>query len=143
MGESTTSVRRITATERQRQALLLRKGGASFPQIAEKLGYRSPSGAHKAVMAALKKMIQQPAAEVKEMELARLDDALMAIYPDVRRGHLGAVDRLLRILDRRSKYLGLDAPVRVKDETPGDWRLAILKKVEKMEREESGGDGTE
>jgi hypothetical protein len=46
------------------------------------------------------------------LELKRLDTALNAIFEDVQNGKLEAVDRLLKIMERRAKYLGLDAPTR-------------------------------
>jgi len=46
------------------------------------------------------------------LELKRLDTALNAIFERVQDGNLEAVDRLLRIMERRAKYLGLDAPTR-------------------------------
>lgn len=41
-------------------------------------------------------------------ELARLDRAMQAIWPDVLKGKTFSIDRMLGIMDRRAKYLGLD-----------------------------------
>lgn len=108
----------ITATERQRQALELRKAGVSYAVIAEKLGYRSGSGAHAAVGVALKKTLQEPANDLRTLELERLDILQLAIWQQVRQGHLGAIDRYLKIAERRSKLLGLDAPTKVAPTNP-------------------------
>ena len=43
-------------------------------------------------------------------ELMKLDEMEMALTPQARRGHEGAVDRTLRIMERRAKLLGLDEP---------------------------------
>ena len=112
MSESKTSEKRLAAAERQRQALELRKAGVGFEAIAERLGYAGPSGAYQAVMAALKKTLQEPADELKKLELERLDAAQLAIYNSVKQGNLGAVDRLLRVMERRARLLGLDGPER-------------------------------
>ena len=110
MSEPKTSARRVVATERQRQALELRKAGASYEQIKEKLGYRNKTSAYKAVTSALRKMLKEPAEEVRSLEAARLDALTVKLWHDALAGQQGAVDRILRIMDRRAKLLGLDAP---------------------------------
>ena len=102
----------ITATQKQMQALELRKAGVGYAAIAEKIGYKTPSGAHAAVKSALKKTIQEPADELRQVELERLDTAQLAIWQQVRAGNQGAIDRYLKIAERRAKLLGLDAPVK-------------------------------
>lgn len=106
--EPKTGERRFDAVDRRRQALELRKAGVDFRSIAERLGYEGPSGAHKAVVTALKEITKQPAEEVRELELARLDAMLLSINTQIRAGNFGAVDRGLRIMERRAKLLGLD-----------------------------------
>ena len=112
-GESLTSPRRLTAAERQRQALELRKAGVTFETIATQLGYRNRSGAYKAVMSALRRTLQEPADEVRRLELERLDALLLALWSQARQGHQGAIDRCLKIAERRAKLLGLDAPAQI------------------------------
>jgi hypothetical protein len=112
-GESKTSPRRLDAAERQCKALELRKRGCTFETIAEKLEYRSPSGAYKAVKTALLKTLREPADEVRELELTRLDVALNAIWDGIENGNLRVIDRFLKIAERRAKYLGLDAPQQI------------------------------
>jgi len=113
-----TSERRIALVEKRRQALELRKAGASYEQIAESLGYRSKSGAHDAVTGALRDMLREPAEQVRTLELSRLDDMLMSIWARVRSGDVSAIDRALRLSERRARLLGLDAPVKVAPTDP-------------------------
>jgi hypothetical protein len=101
---------RALATERQRQALELYKAGIGYQGIADRLGYAGPSGAYKAVEAALYKTLQQPADELRGLELERLDALHAAVWPAAIRGNLRAVDRVLKIMKRRAALLGLDAP---------------------------------
>jgi hypothetical protein len=112
-GESSTSVRRLVAAERHLQALELRKVGKSFPEIARELGYGSASAAYDAVMHGLRLTFQEPADEVRRVELERCDKLLAAVWPMALRGDLQAVASVLRVMERRAKYLGLDAPVTV------------------------------
>ena len=113
-GESKASKNRISAAKKQAQALALRAAGASYETIAFQLGYASPSGAYKAVSSALRKTLEEPAAELRTLELNRLDGYLLVISPEVRRGNLKAIDRALKISERRSKLLGLDQAIEVR-----------------------------
>ena len=106
--ESRTSPRRIEAVGRQRQALELRKAGATFHAIAEALGFAHATGAQAAVETALRKTLQEPADECRLLDLERLDTMLLSIWPNVRRGELGAIDRALKVLERRATLLGYD-----------------------------------
>jgi len=107
-GESLTSERRIEAKEKQAKALEMRKAGATFKMIAEKLEYADPSGAEKAVSAALTAIIQEPADALITLELERLDALFLTHYALARGGNMKATDRCLRIMERRAKLLGLD-----------------------------------
>ena len=44
-------------------------------------------------------------------ELARLDVAMAAIWPKVQAGDTWSIDRMIAIMERRARYLGLDAKV--------------------------------
>ena len=99
--------------ERERQVLQLRLEGWTFDAIAQRLGYKTPSGAHMAYKSALKRTLQQPADEIREAELARLDELQKIAWQQVLSGDLRAVDSVLRIMDRRAKFLGLDSPHRI------------------------------
>lgn len=51
--------------------------------------------------------------QTADEELQRLLVAERAIWPHVITGDLGSIDRLLKIMERRAKMLGLDAPDRI------------------------------
>lgn len=110
-GESKTSPRRMRAVERQRQCLELRIAGYTYDVIAEQVGYSDGSMAYKAVIAGIQKTLQEPADEVRNLEVARLDKLLAGIYLQAKQGNLPAMDRVLKLMERRAKLLGLDRPV--------------------------------
>lgn len=112
----------VKAVDRHIQALELRKAGVSYQRIAEALGFNSPQAAWKAVNSALKKTVQEPSDELRKLEVERLDAAAAAIYPSVKQGQYGAIDRWIRIMERRAKLLGLDMPAKV-DVTSGGKEL--------------------
>lgn len=103
------------APERRHQALELRKFGLSYSAIGERLGVTANTACRyvKKEIEAINKLNNESAEELRRMELERLDLAMSAIAPQVRKGNLGAVDRWLRISERRSKLLGLDATPRM------------------------------
>lgn len=103
--------RREMELERKRQqALDLRAAGATYEQIAQQLGYANKGGAWKAVEALLAQTRAEKAEQVMELELHRLDQMQLGLWAQARAGNNQAVDRVLKIMDRRAKYLNLDHP---------------------------------
>jgi hypothetical protein len=64
------------------------------------------------VSRALAATIEQPAQELRQLEAERLDAMTAALWPRAMDGDLRATDRILGIMDRRARLLGLDAPRR-------------------------------
>lgn len=127
--------RTIENAQRDAEAARLRARGKSYQQIADTLGYSSRADARRGVQLILVETVAEPAAEVREMQLVQLDELTQAALDVLERRHitvshgrviydddgtvieddgpvLAAIDRLLRIQERRAKLLGLDAPSR-------------------------------
>jgi AraC-like DNA-binding protein len=100
---------RIISREKQRKALELRKGGATYDQIADACGYSDPSGARKAVVAAFGELIQEPATEVKSLQVERLNHMLLVLWPKINQGDERAIDTSLRIMDKMDRLMGTEA----------------------------------
>lgn len=115
MGERMTSKNRIEAVEKQRRALVFRKAGVGFADIARQLGYAGPAGAYKAVKVALQKTLQEPADELRALEAARLDALLLGLWAEAAKGNVAKIDRVLKIMTRRAALFGLDAPTKYAD----------------------------
>lgn len=114
MSKDKTAPKKLRGLELEQEVLKLRLAGASFALIARNLD-RSVGGVHKACMRALERQIKEiseDADAVLALELQRLDSMLLGAWPKAVAGDLSAVDRVLRIMKRRARYLGLDAPVR-------------------------------
>jgi hypothetical protein len=121
--------KKILAVERERVALRLRTAGMTFQAIADHVGYRNRSSAADAVERALMATIQGPADDLRKLELERLDALYVPMYRRAVKGDHRAVDRCLSIMDRRSKLLGLDAPISVRQQviTDEDLEAAIAR----------------
>jgi len=106
-----------TATRRQR-ALALRMSGATYEAIGTTLGIATMT-AWKHVQRALTETRDQSNEQadlLREQELARLDRIQLGFWTAAMRGNPAAADRVLRIMERRARLLGLDAPVRLAGE---------------------------
>ena len=109
--------------QRRRDALELRKAGVTYHGIGQKLGV-SETQARKDVEQAIKNITREPAEQVLALELERLDRLFYEAFryatrPVIRHPDEGdieldtdqqmrAIDRAVKIMDRRAKYLGLE-----------------------------------
>lgn len=110
--------------ERSAKALVLRKQGMTYAQIGRELGV-SEVTAFNDVKKALHEIIREPAEDVRQMELERLDEALLRLNTELgavvkarKDGDIGldrsvtAITRItdsqLKIQERRARLLGLE-----------------------------------
>jgi hypothetical protein len=140
-GRSKLSPHVITVLQKQAEALQLRIAGASFPVIAERLGYAGPQGAYEAVKAALDRTLREPAEELRKLDQERLERMLLGLWPQATQGNQGAIDRVIKLLERRARLLGLDAPVRLAGEGGGPVTLRVVYDVA-VKQQEALGDGS-
>jgi len=94
----------------QVQALELRKSGLTYIEIGKQIG-RSQGVVVQLIRRALLDTIQEPADQVRALELHRLDALWKRVQPKIKEGDLKAVEVALKIMQRRAALLGLDAPV--------------------------------
>lgn len=101
------------AAERRRRALQLRLAGATYDQIAQQLEYSGKASAWRAVKEALAagSDLGDRRREEIDLELTRLDRLLVALWPKAQQGDVQAIDRVLKIGERRAALLasGFDA----------------------------------
>ena len=87
----------------------------NYTQIGEKLGC-ARNTACRYVLSELENLAdkcREEAAQVRDLELQRLDALYLVAYAEVEEGNVPAIDRCLRIMERRAKLLGLDAAEKV------------------------------
>lgn len=109
-GRAKTSKAAVENTEKQRKVLELRRAGMTLQEIADKLGYAGPSGPQQVLDRALERMVREPAESVRALETERLDLLWAKVWEALESGNLAAVDSALRVMARRARLLGLDAP---------------------------------
>ena len=97
------------------EAMRLRSQGWSYQKIADNVGV-SKTAAYKRVQRALAAIPFEAVEEYRRIEVSRLDQVLevalaKALDPNDKAA-MFAIDRVLTIMDRRAKLLGLDAPTK-------------------------------
>ena len=113
----------LSTAKRRRRVLELRKEGCTQRDIAEQLRdefgeVALPNGwdsryVAKDIKRELQKVrsdLEETAADVRSMELRRLDELLSGLWPDATDGDTDAVGAVLRVMKRRAKMLGIDEP---------------------------------
>lgn len=117
-----TEAEQIDIGERRLQALELRKSGLSYRKIGARLDI-SHEQARQDIEAELKILAAErsdKAEELRQLELERLDKLTAALDSWVEAGSHNAVNAYLRIMERRAKLLGLDAPMKTDVTSGGD-----------------------
>jgi hypothetical protein len=144
----------------------MRMSGATFQQIADALGYKSRGAACQDIGRALEAAVAEQTRSVeayREEELQRLDLLLAEAWAILKREHvavshgrivvdeetgekvrddgpvLQAIDRILKIQERRAKFLGLDAPTKIEAITLDALDAEIAKLTAELEGQPGSG----
>lgn len=101
---------KISSLEKELRALELRKAGYTLERIRQELGVSIGGVALliKRGIARLEKLSVEGASEYRRLQLERLDEMLSGCWSQATVGDLNAIDRVLKIEERRSRLLGLD-----------------------------------
>ena len=99
--------------DKERKALELRRAGATYDEIAQALGYATAQGAYLAYNRAIKRtLVESGSEEARQSELDRCDRLQRAYWSKAMAGDIQAGNIILKVMDRRARYLGLDAPTK-------------------------------
>ena len=102
--------------DREVKVLELRRTGLTWQRISEETGYANAMGAYVAYQRAVKRTLREPANEIREQELDRLDRLQLALWNKAMQADEKAVLTIVKIMERRSKLLGLDMPIKIQQE---------------------------
>ena len=102
--------------DKETKVLELRRAGLTWQRIADEVGYADHTGAYAAYKRAIRRTQQQPADELREQELDRIDRLQLAAWPNAMKGSEKAILAIVRLMERRAKLLGLDAPTRIQQD---------------------------
>lgn len=160
--------RTLEGAERDAEAARLKSRGLSYSQIARNLGYADHAGAYKAVQRALAAVPAESVDELRRIQSEQIDaltaraiEVLESTHyaytqhgelvrgPEGPNGEPGeplidsmpvlhAIDRLIRLAERRSKLMGLDAPSRHEVITLDYLDAQIREAAEELARAQAG-----
>lgn len=106
---------RAATAERRGKAIAMRLAGVDYQAIADRLGYAGRAAACKDISRALEQHTAEAlrnADQLRQQELMRLDRLQAAVWTKALAGDPKAVETALKVVDRRIRLLGLDAPQR-------------------------------
>jgi hypothetical protein len=109
---SIASPTRCLAAARRAVAMRLRASGKTYRAIAAELNC-SVRTAYRAVTRELERVrarLSEDAAQLLQLEMARLDSLLAALWPQAQAGNVRAMTAAVRVIERQYRLLGLDAP---------------------------------
>lgn len=101
---------------REVECLRLRLEGLPLEEIADRVGYASAQVASTAIHRALKRDRIETHEQILDLEVRRLDEAMRIAWEIAVSGKttamtkLAAIDRIVKVQERRARFLGLDAP---------------------------------
>lgn len=141
--------------------------GHTYESIAREMGYSSKGHAHNAVQRALRLTIQEPADNLRKIQLARLEEAHQVVRTIMRSEHvahsggkivymtdpdtgeevpvidhgpnLAAADRVTRIAERVARLTGIDEPTKFQDLTLGVVQAKIAELKAKQDADDDQG----
>jgi hypothetical protein len=125
--KNATTPNACTVAEQTTRAFALRVKGLSYRDIAAEMGC-SVGWAYKLVsdeLAKLQAESAEKAAELRQIELERLDGMLVAMREDIDKGDARKIETALKIMERRAKLLGLDAPTKQEVSGPDGGAIPI------------------
>jgi hypothetical protein len=102
--------------DKEVKVLELRRAGLTWQRIAEEVGYADHTGAYAAYKRAIKRTMQQPADELREAELDRIDRLQLALWPKAMKGDNASINTIVRLMERRARLLGLDTPIKIQQD---------------------------
>lgn len=136
---------------RYREVIRLRAAGLTFDEIADRLNYKSRSGAKEAYEAALRRWGREAVDDLRTLEGERLEQLWRRVFaqiianPDMDVPEMTSlVNTAVKVSARKSALFGLDAPRQV--EVAGEGGGPVVTDVgrillERLEQLEQGRDG--
>lgn len=132
------SASNLAVRKREQLAMDLRLGGYTYEQAAQKIKINgkpvTAAAVYMMVMRVLDRQQQdtlEKVPKVREIEVNRCDTYLKAMLPQAKKGNVNTIMACIKVAERRSRLLGLDAPVKV-DPLAGEGGAMAVEVFRKM-----------
>ena len=126
----------ILGMERRRKALELRMQGMSYKEIGLQIGCTALRAGQlvRDIMQTRVAELDDLVREQAELQNARLDVAIKALWPEIIKGDVDSIQAMVRVEERRARLHGLDAPQKIQAEVdlrqmPAEELMAIAKRI--------------
>lgn len=127
------SVARMKREERVKFYIDLVKAGYTYQQIADRINKINGTNitrqaVHNSVKREIDKSREKLYQEVKDVvfiEVERLNELFKSAYSKAKKGDEKSINSCLKIMERKAKLLGLDAPEKQEVENTGDINIKI------------------
>lgn len=100
--------RKVAVALRRQQAIQMRVTGYTLTEIAQALGYGTPSAVHAAIDRGLTLTRQADVEQLRDVEGRRLDSISKVLWPQVLAANIQAIETYLKVMARRARMFGLD-----------------------------------
>ena len=101
---------RALAAARRARVVELRTTGLTYDQIATELGYANRGTVYHVVSEALMAQTAEAVAELRSLEIERLDNLQLAVWQKAMDGDVPSAIAVVRCIMARCHLLGLDGP---------------------------------
>lgn len=112
----------LQETLRKQMAVEMRLAGYTLEKIGQELGGLDRSRVHHLIDSVIREKreeISSQAEDLRALDIARIDRMIQGVWPKATTGNdYPAIDRVLRLMERRAKLLGLDAPTKIAPTSP-------------------------
>src|SRR5262245_36652802 len=126
--------------DRAVKALELRIAGGTYRAIGQQLGISEYAAYYdiQDELGRLDQVCQKKAERLRDLEGRRLDVLQLALAPGIRTGDPRAIATAVRLMERRARLFGLDAPTEFSG--PNGGPLQVMKQVVHVQLPDDGDD---
>lgn len=108
---------------REQRTVEMRIGGSNYREIGEAIGVTDEAARQMAirVLQRLEMVANESGEELRRLDTERIDRMIQGLWQKACLGNVQAVDRVIRLMERKARLWGYEMPVRVEF----DWRKEV------------------
>jgi hypothetical protein len=108
--------REIDLRAKETEIVSLRRAGHTWEAISNIAGYKNPMDAYRIFQKALTRHLMPKLEELRLVEMDRVDALTLVLWGKAEEGDIKAIETIIKLMERRAKITGLDAPTKIQAE---------------------------
>jgi hypothetical protein len=108
--------REVDLVAMETEIVSLRRAGHTWDAISKLTGHKNPYDAHRIFLRALTRHITPKLEELRLIEMDRVDALTLVLWGKAEEGDIKAIETIIKLMERRAKITGLDAPTKIQAE---------------------------